>query len=396
MDRDITNDRAIGESAPYLSQPEPSGSGASASLDLDSTAAGPKRSLSLLRRRSPLSSSERQLQDLDAVDLSSAKQAGDFATALTACGRYPLTPAPLEIFQINIGKLCNMTCRHCHVDAGPDRTQENMDLATVDACLAALERTDAHTVDITGGAPELNPHFRYLVDECAKRGKHIIDRCNLTVLLLPGMQDLPEWLAERQVEIVCSLPHYRKRNTDKQRGDGTYEKSIEVLKRLNQAGYGQGNPQQRLTLMTNPVGAFLATDQLQAEREWKRGLERNHGVSFDRLIALNNMPISRYLEWLEESGNLQEYMELLVNSFNPGTVDGLMCRNTVSIGWNGRIYDCDFNQMLALDSRLTDGSTITIYDFDPQQFAQRQIVTARHCFGCTAGAGSSCGGATEG
>ncbi|MEL7085463.1 MAG: arsenosugar biosynthesis radical SAM (seleno)protein ArsS [Cyanobacteria bacterium J06597_1] len=366
------------------------------SVDLESEASGPKRSLSLFRRRSPLSLPERQLQDLDAVDLSSAQQTGDFAQALTASDRYPLTPAQLEIFQINIGKLCNMTCRHCHVDAGPDRTAENMDRATVDACLAALDRTDAHTVDITGGAPELNPHFRYLVDECAKRGKHVIDRCNLTVLLLPGMQDLPEWLAERGVEIVCSLPHYRQRNTDKQRGDGTYEKSIEILKRLNQVGYGQGNPQQRLTLMTNPVGAFLATNQQRAEQDWKRGLERNHGVTFDRLIALNNMPISRYLEWLEESGNLQGYMELLVNSFNPSTVDGLMCRNTVSIGWDGRIYDCDFNQMLALDARLDDGSVTTIHDFDPQQFAQREIVTARHCFGCTAGAGSSCGGATDG
>ena len=400
LNRAVTNGRAIDDvskaDTPTLSS---SASTESANLESDGSEAGkvgPKRVLSLLKRRSPLSSPERQLQDLDAVDLTAAKQPGEFATALTGCDRYPLTPAQLEIFQINIGKLCNMTCRHCHVDAGPDRTRENMDRATVDACLSALDRTDAHTVDITGGAPELNPHFRYLVDECVKRGKHVIDRCNLTVLLLPGMQDLPEWLAERGVEIVCSLPHYRKRNTDKQRGDGTYEKSIQVLKRLNQAGYGEGNPQRRLTLMTNPVGAFLATNQERAERDWKRGLKRNHGVTFDRLIALNNMPISRYLEWLEDSGNLQGYMELLVNSFNPGAVDGLMCRNTVSIGWDGRIYDCDFNQMLALDARLDDGSVTTIYDFDPQQFSQRQIVTARHCFGCTAGAGSSCGGATEG
>ena len=354
-----------------------------------------KRTLSLHRRRSPLASPERQLQDLQTLDLSGAKQLNDFQVALQSCEQFPLTPTQLEIFQINIGKLCNMTCRHCHVDAGPDRTRENMDRATVDACLSALDRTSAHTVDITGGAPEMNPHFRYLVNECAKRGKHVIDRCNLTVLLLPGMQDLPEWLAERNVEIVCSLPHYRKRNTDKQRGDGTYEKSIQALKRLNEVGYGQGNPHRRLTLMTNPVGAFLFTDQQQAEREWKRGLERNHGVTFDRLIALNNMPISRFLEWLEETGNLQGYMELLVNSFNSGTVDGLMCRNTASIGWDGRIFDCDFNQMLDLEAQLSNGDRTTVRDFDPQQFAERQIVTDRHCFGCTAGAGSSCGGATE-
>ena len=354
-----------------------------------------KRVLSLLRRRSPLSSPDRQLQDLREIDLANTTQPQEFPSALTSCDRFPLTPTPLEIFQINIGKLCNMTCRHCHVDAGPDRTRENMDRATIEACLAALDRTQAHTVDITGGAPELNPHFRYLVDECAKRGKHIIDRCNLTVLLLPKMEDLPEWLAERNVEIVCSLPHYRQRNTDRQRGDGTYEKSIVALKRLNQAGYGRGNPQQRLTLMTNPVGAFLARDQQQAEGEWKRGLERNHGVTFDRLIALNNMPISRFLEWLEESGNLQGYMELLVNSFNPAAVEGLMCRNTVSIGWDGRIFDCDFNQMLDLETQLPNGDRCTIHTFDPQSFSQRQIVTDRHCFGCTAGAGSSCGGATE-
>ena len=214
--------------------------------------------LSMLRRGSPLASPARQLADLQAIDLSHLDIPSQFNAALARDRWHPLKPGQLEIFQINIGKLCNMTCRHCHVDAGPDRTRENMDRATIDACLAALDRTEAHTVDITGGAPELNPHFRYLVDECARRGKHIIDRCNLTVLLLPGKDDLPEWMAERGVEVVCSLPHYRKRNTDTQRGDGTYAKSIRALKRLNEAGYGRGNSRQRLTLMTNPVGAFLA------------------------------------------------------------------------------------------------------------------------------------------
>ncbi|HEY9908578.1 MAG TPA: arsenosugar biosynthesis radical SAM (seleno)protein ArsS [Thermosynechococcaceae cyanobacterium] len=347
---------------------------------------------SLLLRRSPLASPSYQLETLDRVALDQ----GDFTATLAAHDWPCLKPAKLEIFQINIGKLCNMTCRHCHVDAGPDR-RENMDRTTIDACLSALDQTEAHTVDITGGAPELNPHFRYLVDQCVARGKHVIDRCNLTVLLLPRMEDLPQWLADRGVEVVCSLPHYRQRNTDTQRGDGTFEKSIVALRRLNQAGYGQGDRQRVLTLMSNPVGAFLSSGQGKLEQEWKAGLLKHQDVTFDRLITLNNMPISRYLEWLEQSGNLQRYLELLVNAFNPGTIEGLMCRNTLSVSWDGRLFDCDFNQMLDLElqplsgDRL-DGDRPNIRDFDPTQLSERTIVTGRHCFGCTAGAGSSCGG----
>jgi radical SAM/Cys-rich protein len=226
-----------------------------------------------------------------------------------------------------------------------------------------------------------------------KRAKHVIDRCNLTVLLLPNKTHLPQWLADRKVEIVCSLPHYRKRNTDLQRGDGTFEKSIEALKQLNAVGYGQGDPDRKLTLMSNPVGAFLTPSQSQLEREWKTGLSQNHGVTFDRLITLNNMPISRYLEWLERSGNLQAYLEVLVNAFNPTTVSGLMCRNTLSIGWDGQLYDCDFNQMLEMPIAQKDQSNNHIRDFNPVVLNQRKIQTDRHCFGCTAGAGSGCGGA---
>ena len=335
--------------------------------------------LSLLSRGSPLASGAQQLRVLQRLAVA------DFKASVR--------PAALDIFQINVGKLCNMTCRHCHVDAGPDRTAEMMSRETVDLCLAALDRTAATTVDITGGAPELNPHFRYLVDECVARGKRVIDRCNLTVLLTGPCRDLPGWFAQRGVEIVCSLPHYRKRNTDLQRGDGTFEKSIEALGYLNAAGYGKGDPRRRLVLVHNPAGAFLAGDQRSMEKEWKEGLAANHGVTFDALIALNNMPISRFLEWLETSGNLQAYMELLVNAYNPVTVDGLMCRNTISVGWDGRLYDCDFNQMLELDSRGADGDTLHVRDFDPARLRERSIVTGRHCFGCTAGAGSSCGGA---
>lgn len=363
------------------------------SFDLNPPAAEPKSSGSLKRRQSPLASSQYQFSILEAVDLSTLPDQGNFQTTLATHHWRSLQPAELEIFQINLGKLCNMTCRHCHVDAGPDRTQEVMSRDTIEACLHALDQTSAHTVDLTGGAPELNPHFRYLVDQCVERGKRVIDRCNLTVLLLPPMQDLPEWLAERGVEIVCSLPHYRQRNTDAQRGDGTFDKSITALQRLNEVGYGQGNPKCQLTLVSNPVGAFLSSNQASLEQEWKAGLRKHHSVTFDRLITLNNMPISRYLEWLEQSGNLQAYMQRLVNAFNPATIAGLMCRNTLSISWDGRLFDCDFNQMLDLECQPDHSTPMHIRDFNYHGLKQRQIVTGRHCFGCTAGAGSSCGGA---
>ncbi|EKQ66878.1 putative Fe-S oxidoreductase [Leptolyngbyaceae cyanobacterium JSC-12] len=352
----------------------------------------PTATLSLKQRHAQLASPQQQRELLQTIELAHTPSNGNFDRMIALHGWNSLTPGQLEIFQINVGKLCNMTCRHCHVDAGPDR-KEVMDRATIDACLHALDQTDAHTVDITGGAPELNPHFRYLVEQCVLRGKHVIDRCNLTVLLLPIMEDLPVWLAERGVEVVCSLPHYRQRNTDAQRGDGTFEQSITALKRLNAVGYGKGDSNRRLTLVSNPVGAFLSANQGKLEQEWKTSLQKHHGVTFDRLITLNNMPISRYLEWLEQSGNLQTYMELLVNAFNPGTIDGLMCRNTLSVSWDGRLFDCDFNQMLQLEVQPLDNQHPHIRDFNLAQLAKRQIVTGRHCFGCTAGAGSSCGGA---
>jgi radical SAM/Cys-rich protein len=264
-----------------------------------------------------------------------------------------------------------------------------MDRETLDLCLAALDRSTAHTVDVTGGAPELHPDFRYLVEQSVARGKHVIDRCNLTVLLLPRCQDLPGWLAERGVEVVCSLPHYRQLNTDAQRGDGTFAKSIEALRRLNRAGYGQGDPHRRLTLMSNPAGAYLPGAQASLEREWRAGLAKHHGVSFDRLFTLNNMPISRFLEWLLERGQLQAYMERLTASFNPATVASVMCRTTLSVAWDGTLHDCDFNQMLELPAELPDGRLAHVRDFDPAALQARQIRTGRHCFGCTAGAGSS-------
>jgi radical SAM/Cys-rich protein len=362
-----------------------------AQIDLTSVKAGPKPTTSLVARAAPLASPKTQL-----MTLAEAAPRLCFDDAIGPAGYTDgLTPSSLEIFQINLGKLCNMTCRHCHVDSGPDRTEENMDRRTVDACLRALDLTDAHTVDLTGGAPELNPHFRYLVDECVKRGKHVIDRCNLTVLLLPRNRGLAEWMGERGVEIVCSLPHYRARNTDAQRGDGTYEKSLRALHLLNEVGYGTGDPKKVLTLMSNPAGSFLAGDQQVLEAEWKAALLRNHNITFDRLFCLNNMPISRFLEWLVSTGNLSAYMERLTNAFNPGTVDGLMCRNTLSISWDGRLFDCDFNQMLDMDIHLGNGQFGSVHELDMTALQARKIAVDRHCFGCTAGSGSSCGGATS-
>ncbi|MBI5835896.1 MAG: arsenosugar biosynthesis radical SAM protein ArsS [Candidatus Eisenbacteria bacterium] len=356
----------------------------------------PRATESLRSRHSPLAEPAAQLALVRSLRLSPHESGGQegFAARLAAAGWPALQPGGIEVFQINLGKLCNMTCRHCHVDAGPDRVEENMDRATAEACLAALDRTSAHTVDLTGGAPELNPSFRFLVDECVARGRHVMDRCNLTVLLLPKFRDLPTWLAERGVEVVCSLPHCRRRNTDAQRGDGTFERSVEAMRRLNAAGYGAGDPKRRLTVMVNPTGAFLAGDQAAMEREWKETLQREQEVRFDRLITLNNMPISRFLEWLVDTGNLGTYMERLTSAFNPATIPGLMCRNTLSISWDGRIFDCDFNQMLDMEARLPGGGTMTVQEFDPDRLAKRIVATDSHCFGCTAGAGSSCGGAT--
>jgi radical SAM/Cys-rich protein len=350
--------------------------------DLAADRATPRATQSLRRRAAPLAAPVEQLRLLDSVAL-----AAEFAERAPG-----LAPAALEFFQVNLGKLCNMTCRHCHVDAGPDRTDAMMDDATVGQVIAAIQRSGAHTVDLTGGAPELHPRFRHLVQAAVDAGKHVMDRCNLTVLLLPRNAGLVDWLAEREVEIVASLPHWRRPNTDAQRGDGVFERSVRALRVLNAAGYGRGDRGRRLTLVSNPAGAFLGASQASVEHEWREGLMRNFGVTFDRLLVLNNMPIARFLEWLQDSGNLEGYLQRLVNAFNPAALDGLMCRNTLSVGWDGRLYDCDFNQMLELEIDLPAGPHVR--DFDEQAWQRRRIVTARHCFGCTAGAGSSCGGQT--
>ncbi len=361
---------------------------AEVSRELARDRGSPRAVISLRRRGAPLAAPAAQLGRLAAVRLERHGRRAEFDD-LVGGG---VTPARLDIFQVNLGKLCNMTCRHCHVDAGPDRTDAMMPDRIVDRVIEAIRTTGAHTVDLTGGAPELHPRFRDLVQAAADAGKHVMDRCNLTVLLLPRAAGLAEWLGARGVEIVASLPHYRRPSTDAQRGGGVYERSIEALRRLNAAGYGRGDPRRRLTLVSNPAGAFLGASQQTLEREWRAALAREHAVTFDRLLVLNNMPIARFLEWLEATGNVEAYMERLVNAFNPAAVPGLMCRHTLSVGWDGRLFDCDFNQMLDLEIDLPRGCHID--DLDEAAWLTRRVVTARHCFGCTAGGGSSCGGQT--
>ena len=339
---------------------------------------------SLAARRAPLAAPAAQLARLAGLPLQR-----EFEQALAEAGQWPLRPGPLQVLQLNLGKLCNQTCRHCHVDAGPDR-REVMSRETMELCLRALERSRIPVVDITGGAPELNPDFRWLVERARALGRRVMDRCNLTVLETAPGADLPGFLAAQRVEVVASLPHWRALSTDRQRGEGVFARSIAALRRLNAAGYGDGTSGLRLVLVTNPVGAFLPGAQASLQAEWKRELWRQHGVRFDELWTITNMPISRYLEWLEESGNLTTYMERLVQAWNPAAVPGLMCRTTLSVEWDGTLHDCDFNQMLELP--LAGPAPRHIRDFDEAALAARQVATARHCFGCTAGAGSSCGG----
>ncbi len=341
--------------------------------------------LTLIGRANPLASSVKQLRILDETAGTPA-----FERTLSQAGLLPLHATGITVFQINVGKLCNQTCRHCHVDAGPDRT-ERMSRETAEACLRALAKTEIPTVDITGGAPELNPHFRWLVEESRRLGRHVMDRCNLSVLLLPSQSDLGEFLAKHRVEIIASLPYYRASQTDAQRGEGMFEKSIEALQLLNGLGYGRPDSDLALNLVYNPVGAFLPPKQEAIEAQFRKELRQHHGVEFNRLYTITNMPISRFLEFLVESGNYEGYMARLANAFNPGAAAGVMCRYTLSVGWDGRLYDCDFNQML--DLPVDHGAPAHIRDFDPAQLHRRQIVTRNHCYGCTAGSGSSCGGA---
>lgn len=341
----------------------------------------------LPRRAAPIPSPERQLAHLAQTGVP------PFDDVLARHGSGPLEARAVEVLQVNVGFLCNQTCGHCHVDAGPART-ETMSRETAELCVEALRRLPGATLDLTGGAPELAPVFRDLVERARALGRRVIDRCNLTVLLLPSQADLVGFLAAHGVEVVASLPSFRAPGTDGQRGEGVFERSLDGLRRLNAAGYGKGGGLV-LDLVHNPVGAFLPGSQASLERDYRRELETRHGIVFDRLYTITNMPIARFLEQLRSSGQLAPYLERLVAAFNPRAADAVMCRTYLSVGWDGRLFDCDFNQMLGMT--VDHGAPRTLASWLAAGAPHsRRVVTDRHCFGCTAGAGSSCAGALDG
>lgn len=338
---------------------------------------------------SELSDSHFQLEVLSHRLEGQPEQAG-FESKLRGAGLFPLTPQIPEIFQINIGKMCNQVCKHCHVDAGPDR-REIMTKETMKSCLEVLRSMPSlKCVDITGGAPEMNPDFRWLVGQIRTMGRKIMVRCNLTIILAnEKFHDLPSFYRDNQVELIGSLPFYSRDRTDRQRGEGVFEKSIEALKMLNLAGYGKEDSGLILNLVYNPAGAFLPAGQAALETEYRELLFRNFGIMFNRLFAITNVPIGRFLDFLLRSGNYETYMEKLTAAFNPEAARHVMCRNTISVGWDGTLYDCDFNQMLDLPVNCRSQN---ISQWDPLSLNSRKILTNAHCFACTAGSGSSCGG----
>lgn len=313
-----------------------------------------------------------------------------FQQKLEETGLYPLKPTNVEIFQVNMGKMCNQVCKHCHVDAGPDR-KEIMTKETMQQCLEALKNNPSlKTVDLTGGAPEMNPDFRWFVGEIKKLDRHIIVRCNLTIILAnKKYHDLPHFYKMHNVEVVSSLPFYSQDRTDRQRGNGVFEDSIKALQMLNEVDYGKKGSQLILNLVYNPAGAFLPPSQESLEKEFKMALMDKYGIEFNNLFAITNLPISRFLDYLLQTGNYEKYMEKLVAAYNPVAAANVMCRNTISIGWDGYLYDCDFNQML--DMKLC-GTGNHIARFNIESLNNRNIKIGQHCYGCTAGAGSSCGG----
>ena len=316
-----------------------------------------------------------------------------FQQKMENIGLFPLKPTGVEIFQINVGKMCNQVCKHCHVDAGPDR-KEIMTRETMQQCIGVLKNNPSlKTVDLTGGAPEMNPDFRWFVEEIKKASPnvHIIVRCNLTIIRANKKYfDLPEFYKQHNIEVVSSLPFYTKDRTDRQRGDGVFEDSIEALQMLNAVGYGVEGTRLQLNLVYNPAGAFLPPDQTTLEKEFKVQLKKDFNIQFNNLYAITNLPISRYLDYLLQSGNYEKYMEKLITAFNPAAAANVMCRNTISIGWDGWMYDCDFNQMLELK---VDIKGKHIGEYNQQDLNTRDVLLNQHCYGCTAGAGSSCGGA---
>jgi radical SAM/Cys-rich protein len=343
---------------------------------------------SLHSRADPLASTAIQLARLEG-GLFATDELPTFKERLQQLEAFPLRPRALEILQVNLGYLCNQVCAHCHVDAGPDR-KEIMNLETIEKVLEVARATEVGTLDLTGGAPEMNPHFNYLVEKAKSIGvKEVIVRSNLTILEAnPTYKKLPAFFKEMKVRVVSSLPHYSLKRTDKQRGEGVFSKSIAALKNLNALGYGS-DPELVLDLVYNPSGAFLSAEQAQLERDFKTRLNDQFGIVFNQLFCINNLPISRFLDYLIASENFDDYMQTLVEAFNPATLAGVMCTNTLSVGWNGDLYDCDFNQMLEMPLASTAKH---IDDFDADRLLERHIRVNQHCYGCTAGSGSSCQG----
>jgi radical SAM/Cys-rich protein len=330
------------------------------------------------------------------LDILEHGETGDFALVpfqqkLEESGLFPLSAIGVQIFQVNVGKMCNQVCKHCHVDAGPDR-KEIMTIETMQQCINALRNNpDLQIVDLTGGAPEMNPNFRWFVQEIKSLGRHVIVRCNLTIILANKKYfDLPQFYKEHGIEVVSSLPFYTQDRTDRQRGNGVFEDSIKALQLLNEVGYGKEGTGLILNLVYNPAGAFMPPPQDTLEKEYKQALMERYQVEFNNLFAITNLPISRFLDYLLQSGNYEKYMEKLVAAYNPGAAANVMCRNTISISWDGYLYDCDFNQMLDLK---VDSAVKHISQFNTAVLNNREIVINQHCYGCTAGSGSSCGGA---
>lgn len=347
--------------------------------------------LTLLRQGNALANADQQRAILEGSSTGTdGKLLPHFSAMLQQNGVTALRRSTLQTLQVNVGKLCNQTCRHCHVDAGPDR-RELMTRETFEHCLRLASDADIQTIDITGGAPEMNPHFKWFVRELRQQQRHVIDRCNLTILTAPGFTDLPEFLAEQQVEVVASLPCYLQENCDSQRGDGTFQKSIEALQILNRMGYGTEDGKLRLSLVFNPVGPSLPPDQAKLEQDYRQQLRDRFKIEFNRLFTITNMPISRFLDDLLNAGRYEDYMTKLVTAFNLQAVDGLMCRTTLSVDWQGYLFDCDFNQMLQLP--IANQSERHISQITASDLLQQSIAVGRHCFGCTAGSGSSCQGA---
>jgi radical SAM/Cys-rich protein len=321
-----------------------------------------------------------QLKLLEEVDIK------PFIDRITEMNSFPLKSSEMKTMQINVGKRCNQACKHCHVDAGPNRT-ECMTKDTMNECLRVLAESNFKTLDITGGAPEMNPNLPWLITEASKLGCHIIVRSNLTILDIPQYSHMPEFFADNKVEIVSSLPYYSEQDTDRQRGSGVFLTSIKILRRLNELGYAQEGSPLQLNLVYNPGGAFLPPSQSAIEADFHKALLNQYGIRFNKLFTITNIPIGRFLNFLCESGNLNRYMQRLSNSFNPATVEAVMCRNQISVSWDGQVYDCDFNQMLGLTCAPNH-----IKDITPETLKEREILLHNHCYACTAGAGSSCGG----